>query len=127
MQRLASHDEQRLANMYSCGIGGHINDEDLKTGETVFDWSKREFAEEVEYKGNLDLKVLGVLNDDSNPVGEVHLGVIIVAEGDSSEIQVKDEHKSGKLVTLDEAMVHLDSMENWSRIVFEYLAESSTK
>lgn len=121
MQRLEDHSEQRLANLYSCGIGGHLREEDLEEGEGILDWAKRELAEEVVYNGNLDFKVLGVLNDDSDAVGEVHLGVIIVAKGDSPQIKVKDEHKSGRLISLSEASKYYDQMENWSRIVFEHL------
>lgn len=121
MQRLENHTEQRLASLYSYGIGGHLREEDLEKGEGILDWAKREFSEEVDYGGNLHLKVLGVLNDDSNSVGQVHLGIVIIAEGDSTQIKVKDEHKSGKLVSLSEALEHYDQMENWSQIVFKYL------
>jgi predicted NUDIX family phosphoesterase len=121
MQRRGSHSEQRLANLYSLGIGGHLCEEDLEQGEDILDWAKREFEEEVDYQGNLIFEVIGALNDDSDAVGRVHLGVVIVAEGDSPQIGVKDELKSGRLVTLSEALGQYDLMENWSRIVFKYL------
>lgn len=95
--------------------------------KVFFDWAKREFTEEVDFGGNLKLQVLGVINDDTNPVGEVHLGVVIVAEGDTAQISVKDEHKSGELVTIDEALNHREEMESWTRIVFEYLAGDGSK
>lgn len=117
MQRTAKHDEKRLADMYSLGIGGHINRKDLKEGEDVFNWARREFMEEVDYKGNLNLSILGILNDDNDEVGKVHLGVVILAEGDTGEIQVRDEHKSGEFMFLEEASKL--KLENWSKILVE--------
>ena len=35
MQRIDTHDEQRLANLYSCGIGGHLREQDLGQGEGI--------------------------------------------------------------------------------------------
>jgi len=121
MQRLEKHTDQRLKNKYSLGIGGHLRSEDLEKSDSVLDWARRELVEEVKYSGNLDFKLAGVLNDDSNDVGRVHLGIVILAIADSPEISVKDEHKSGVLVTLKEARKHYKEMENWSQIVLDFL------
>jgi len=68
MQRQSQASEQRLKNKYSLGIGGHIRQEDLVDSASIFDWARREFHEEVEYRGSLSIKPIGVLNDDSNDV-----------------------------------------------------------
>lgn len=120
MQRTAQATEKRLQNKYSLGIGGHIRQEDMATN-SLFDWSKREFHEEVEYAGNLEIEPLGILNDDSNPVGQVHIGFVFLLHGDNDKISVKSELKSGELLTLAECENYFSSMESWSQIVFTHL------
>lgn len=122
MQRRDTASEQRLKNKYSLGIGGHIRLEDLIEGD-IIDWARREFNEEVEYTGSYTVKALGILNDDSSPVGEVHIGCVLLLEGNSSEISIKSELKSGKLASLDECQELYPSMESWSKTVYTALRE----
>ena len=121
MQRTATSSEQRLKNKYSLGIGGHMRQEDMHEGNTIFDWAKREFNEEISYQSQITIHPLGILNDDSNEVGKVHLGLVLLLEGDSPNIAVKSELKSGQLVTLDECANIYSHMETWSQIIFNYL------
>lgn len=120
MQRNVGHTDSRLASNYSLGIGGHINKQDIRSG-TITDWARREFEEEVDYKGKYKTEFLGLLNDDSNEVGMVHVGLIIKISGDSGGITVKDEHQGGKMVGLDEVGRHYKKMETWSQILYDYL------
>lgn len=120
MQRQAKATETRLKNKYSLGIGGHIRQEDI-SGLNIIDWARREFEEEVEYAGNYEVQPIGILNDDSNPVGEVHVGFVLLLKGDTPKIKVKEELKSGVLLDLKECQDFYDMMENWSQIVFNFL------
>ncbi len=120
MQRQAKASEQRLKSKYSLGIGGHIRQEDMESN-SVIDWARREFEEEVSYHGNYTVTPLGILNDDSNAVGQVHLGFVFLLMGDSANIKVKSELKSGQLLTLDECAEYYPSMEHWSQIIFDSL------
>lgn len=122
MQRQDNASEKRLQNKYSLGIGGHIRKEDL-TEQSIFDWAQREFHEEVAYEGNLIVKPLGILNDDSNAVGQVHIGFVILLEGEHANISHKFELKSGELLTLDNMKPYFTQMEPWSQIVFEFLSK----
>lgn len=119
-QRRSQATETRLKNKFSLGIGGHIRHEDMLTNSIV-DWSMREFHEEVDYSGNLEVKALGILNDDSNDVGKVHVGFVFLLIGDSDKIKVKSELKGGKLYTFEECNQYFDLMENWSQTVFSFL------
>lgn len=123
MQRKKDASETRLANKYSLGIGGHMRKEDLAQGATIFDWAKREFEEEVTFAGNIHIKPLGILNDDTNDVGKVHLGLVLFIHADNGNITIKDEHKSGVLLTLEECIALMPSMESWSQLVLQKLAE----
>lgn len=123
MQRQAKSTDQRLKSKYSLGIGGHIRLEDMESTD-IIGWARREFEEEVTYSGTYQVRSLGILNDDSDAVGQVHAGYVFLLEGDSSNIAVKEELKSGKLMTLDECKAHYDAMENWSKIVFDFLTQN---
>jgi predicted NUDIX family phosphoesterase len=129
MQRKSDASEARLRNKLTLGIGGHIREEDLKGAlsaeasakEELVAWAMREFHEEVNYAGNLTVKPLGIINDDSNDVGKVHIGFAFLLIGDSSDISVKSELKSGELVSLDDCIVQKESMETWSQFVVNCL------
>lgn len=121
MQRSAQGFENRLHNRYSLGIGGHINREDLDQGEIILEWANREFREEVNYSGNFKATPLGLLNDDSNEVGQVHLGYVLELVDDTGIISIRDEHRLGRLATLDEIKEVYDGMETWSQMVHDFL------
>ena len=120
MQRQAKASEQRLKNKFSLGIGGHIRQEDMTTA-SIFDWANREFHEEVNYNDMIEIQTIGVLNDDSNPVGQVHLGLVLLITGSSPDIAIKSELKSGQLLSLQELEPFYDRMETWSQMVCDFL------
>lgn len=120
MQRRSDASEARLQNKYSLGIGGHIRQEDIQ-GKTLAEWAQREFAEEINYTGSLKIQPLGLINDDSSPVGQVHVGFAFLIEGDSPAISVKSELKEGKLVSLEAMQPLYENMETWSQWVFAFL------
>ncbi|MGC2310962.1 MAG: hypothetical protein WA432_05045 [Candidatus Babeliaceae bacterium] len=133
MQRTSTATEQRLHSKYTLGIGGHIRQEDMIENDknndyqSILNWARREFEEEINYSGSYKIEPLGILNDDSNTVGQVHVGFVFLLHGDSADISVKSELKSGQLLTLDECSPIYDSMETWTKIVFDFLNKSSNK
>ncbi len=121
MQRKNKPNEQSLGNKLSIGIGGHMTQTDIQ-GETLFDWVSREFEEEVAYEGNLQMHTIGFLNDDSNEVGQRHLGLVILLKGDNGNIAIHgNEHKSGQLMSMEECFEKLDQFESWSQITLQTL------
>ncbi len=122
MRRKGDHTDKRLSNKYSIGIGGHINRRDMN-GQGLLGWAKREFAEEIDFSGNYKANFLGIINDDSNDVGLVHVGLVIHLVGDSDKIQVKDEHKSGELVSMAQLGRSYKNMETWSQIIYDYFRQ----
>lgn len=130
MQRKSDASEARLRNKLTLGIGGHIREEDLKKNlsaeasakeDSLVAWAMREFHEEVNYAGNLTVKPLGIINDDSNDVGKVHIGFAFLLCGDSPEISIKSELKHGELVSLDDCMAMKENMESWSQFIVDAL------
>lgn len=124
MQRQGKASESRLASKYSLGIGGHLREEDMK-GSDIFAWAQREFHEEVNYSGDITIEPLGVLNDDSNEVGKVHLGFVFLLKGNTAEISVKSELQSGQLFTPEQCKARYAGMETWSQLVFDFLQTRS--
>lgn len=120
MQRQSQASEQRLKNKYTLGIGGHIRLQDMQTDE-IFDWAQREFHEEVHYEGVISFSHLGILNDDSNDVGKVHLGLVLLLKGSHPLISIKSELKSGDLLTLNAMQPYVEHMESWSQTVYAFL------
>lgn len=118
MQRQAKASETRLQSKFSLGIGGHIREEDIQDADIVA-WARREFHEEVVYADDFTVEPLGILNDDSNDVGKVHVGFVYLLRGSSANISVQEELKSGVLLTLNECAMFYDRMETWSQIVFD--------
>lgn len=120
MQRRSNASEVRLQNKYSLGIGGHLRKDDLVEGGLTA-WGEREFHEEVSFKGSYSIEPLGIINDETTDVGKVHTGFVFLLKGDSSEISVKSELKSGRLATIKECVELYDRLEQWSAWVVDYL------
>src|ERR1043165_3595502 len=80
--------EQRLVSKGSIGIGGHMNDSDeglFPLDRAAYDAAvAREVNEELRIGSPFRQRAVALLNDDSNEVGQVHLGVVHVftLEGD---------------------------------------------
>jgi predicted NUDIX family phosphoesterase len=121
-RRLRASSERRLRNLYSLGVGGHINPDDGAGGDPVLGGMRREWEEEVVYEGALETRLLGLVHEEWAPVGRVHLGLVFLAEGDSAEIAIREVNKlSGELLKLDEMRIHYLEMESWSQLIYERL------
>jgi predicted NUDIX family phosphoesterase len=77
--------EDRLHDVISLGVGGHVNDQD-DPDEPFFAFLRgtiRELLEEVGVEineDNVQQSVVGLLNDDESEVGKVHLGVFMIIQ-----------------------------------------------
>ena len=120
MQRKSTASEQRLKNKLSLGIGGHIRQEDI-TNTSLVAWASREFTEEINYNGSYTTQALGIINDDSNDVGKVHIGFVFLLTGNSDAISIRSELKSGTLIPLEECINQLEAFETWSQLVITAL------
>lgn len=124
MQRRSTASEERLRNKLTLGIGGHIRKEDM-THNSIFSWATREFHEEVDYAGTFTIQPIGIINDDSNDVGKVHIGFVFLLTGNIANITVKSELKNGSLIPLSECIAQKESMETWSQFILNELEFSS--
>jgi predicted NUDIX family phosphoesterase len=118
MRRTRAGADARLHDRYSIGVGGHLNpgDDGLLAG------LRREWAEELDAAFVPAFTLVGLLNDDTTPVGSVHLGAVYVAEATGRPVTVRETDKlSGAFAPRDEVRAVADRMETWSRLVFDAL------
>jgi len=118
--------EQRLVAKGSLGIGGHMNNED----EDLFNFDReaynvavqREVAEEVFIETTYTNHVVALLNDDSNEVGKVHLGVVHIFRLESAAARKREAMitESGFL-TISELRTRRDALETWSQLCLDGL------
>lgn len=116
--RLTGGGETRLHGMSSIGVGGHMNlVENKSTEESIKINVSRELEEEIgiSFEKNLDdIKFLGLINDDSNDVGKVHIGLVYEVLIDKNNIKdVEDDALEIKWLKSEEAK-NIDSYESWS-------------
>ena len=78
LKRSAKQTEARLHHKLSLGIGGHINDLEVQSGnrDLVQAGMLRELAEEIRLEGVWISRPIGVIYDPSTAVGRVHLGIV---------------------------------------------------
>jgi predicted NUDIX family phosphoesterase len=124
MQRRSDASETRLQNKYTIGIGGHIRQEDIKSND-IFDWANREFHEEVIYDEAMTIEPVGILNDDTNDVGKVHIGFVFLIHGHSNSIAIRSELKSGSMMDLETCMALKPRFETWSQIALQHLIDNN--
>ena len=127
-QRTSRQTESRLHGKYSLGIGGHINDtETFAAGQNVKNvieaGLERELGEEIHLRGQRrSLNLVGIISDDSTPVGQVHLGLVFVLETDSPEFTVNEaDLMTAEWATLETLQERLERMETWSQIAFRQI------
>lgn len=119
--------EQRLAAKKSVGIGGHINPCDARaealSEATYFAAVEREIGEELSITGNYDHRCAGLINDDSNEVGKVHLGLVHICtlEKDAVVTSNEDAIQDVRFLTISELVAEMPNLESWSQICVQRL------
>jgi len=115
--------EKRLISKYSFGIGGHIAednvDSEITHDEIVINGLKREIDEEVsiDYSEG-EIEYLGLINDDSNDVGKVHIGLLFKLNLLNSQIQINEPDKIiGSFIQIDKTNEYINKLESWSSII----------
>lgn len=119
MRRTRAGGDARLHDRWSIGVGGHLNpgDADVPSG------LRREWAEELDGGFDPEFRPVGLLNDDTTPVGSVHLGFVYETEAAGRPVAVRETEKlDGRFATTGEVHAVRDDLETWSRIVLDALS-----
>lgn len=121
MERTDAGGDPRLHRRASIGVGGHINPVD-DGPDPLGSGLRREWQEELDAGWEPEFTPIGLLNDDRNPVGLVHLGIVFEVQAAGRPIDVRERTKlSGHLVSLGEVRVAWDRMESWSQLLVQAL------
>ena len=123
--------ETRLVAKRSLGIGGHINPVDADNSslfaylfENYLAAVQREVAEEVSIETEYKDKVVALLNDDSNEVGQVHLGIVHLWTLDEPKVERREQMITQMgFMSIPELQQVRDTMETWSQICFDGLSK----
>jgi len=147
LKRLRQGGEARLHDKLSIGVGGHINPEDLDAEgpettsassesqhtssphsqrDPIAAGTHRELAEELDLTGSYTLHPVGIINDDANAVGAVHVGYVQVLTTDGPVAIREREVLDGELVPPGElSALHAQgaNFESWSAQLVERWSE----
>lgn len=115
--------EARLRALRSIGIGGHISADDGED-DAYRAGLLREIAEEVELGSGYEERCIGLINDDSTPVGRVHLGVVHVLDLEGPTARRREEALADAgFAPLTELRLRAVEFETWSRFLLGVLPE----
>jgi predicted NUDIX family phosphoesterase len=120
--------EDRLHAKLSVGVGGHINPVDTGNGRTgkdaYFAAVERELQEELVFDTTHTNRIAALLNDDSNEVGRVHLGVVHVIDLENTRVHAREDALANlsfnELVELQGIL--FPNLESWSQNVIQDIA-----
>jgi len=126
--------ETRLIGNRSIGIGGHINpiDEMPLFGtdfrEIYLTAVVREVAEEVTVEAHAADRIVALLNDDTNEVGRVHLGIVHYWALDSSKVSRREQMTTQMaFMSYAELQNVRDTLETWSSLCLDGLDEMTKR
>jgi predicted NUDIX family phosphoesterase len=122
MRRTRAGGDRRLHDLWSIGVGGHLNpgDGDLDGG------LRREWAEEIEADFVPEFRLAGLLNDDTTEVGSVHLGAVYLADAAGRPVGIRETDKlEGSFAERSVVAGLIGQMESWSALAFAFLREGN--
>ncbi|QDU66981.1 hypothetical protein [Engelhardtia mirabilis] len=133
LRRTKAGGDARLHDKLSIGVGGHVEPPDAIAADggdrdPIAEGSRRELAEELFLPECGPPRPVGMINDDTNPVGAVHVGLVQVLEvDDPTRIAVREQDVLvGELRTPDELRAMRDAganFESWSAQMLDRLDE----
>ena len=125
-RRTSKQTEKRLHNKFSLGVGGHMNpDNSMEPKEQyLIDELKRELYEEVKLLNGClieDIEFIGFINDDTIPVGRVHIGLLYNIHVSNKEVYINETDKM-TADWIDKSILaeFYGEMETWTKIAFDF-------
>ncbi|AME05165.1 hypothetical protein NNG64_08565 [Bacillus siamensis] len=128
-ERLAGGGESRLHNKLSLGFGGHMNPMEgaASFAEVLKQNTDRELAEELHIleEDKQNIVTLGLINDDENSVGKVHIGILSALQlASGAQVEVKEKEQiAGRWMKVNELKEEdvYQRLETWSQFVADIL------
>jgi predicted NUDIX family phosphoesterase len=115
--------EARLQALRSIGVGGHISANDSGLFDSPYREAMfREVAEEVHLESAYEERCIGLINDDSTAVGQVHLGVAHVFELEEPKVRRREQVLTqAGFAPLAELRGQRGEFETWSQFLLDHL------
>jgi predicted NUDIX family phosphoesterase len=111
--------ETRLHALRSIGIGGHVEPCDGPAHDSLSVGMTRELREEIHVDGDLGVRFLGLINDDSNAVGMVHLGLAYLVDVAAEPLVADLALVDPRMESLGLLRANGDRHETWSRLLLD--------
>jgi predicted NUDIX family phosphoesterase len=124
--RISRQAEKRLHNKLHLGVGGHMNPgSSMDTGEQyLLHELKRELFEEVKLLNGClieDIEFIGFINDDSIPVGSVHIGLLYNIHVSNKDVVINETDKMTAVwIDKPDLAEYYAEMETWTKIAIDY-------
>ena len=125
-KRTSGQTEKRLHNKFSLGVGGHMNPDDSMESKEQYliDELKRELFEEVKLLNGClieDIEFIGFINDDTIPVGRVHIGLLYNIHVSNKEVYINETDKmTAGWIDKSNLAEFYGGMETWTKIAFDF-------
>jgi predicted NUDIX family phosphoesterase len=113
--------ESRLQALRSIGVGGHISADDTTLFDSPYREAMfREVQEEVRLETGYTERCIGLINDDTTPVGQVHLGVVHVFDLEEPKVQPREQAliRAG-FAPLADLRAQREEFETWSQFLLD--------
>jgi predicted NUDIX family phosphoesterase len=129
-KRSSGQTEKRLHDKFSLGVGGHMNPGDSRESdeEYITNELKRELFEEVRLLNGClidDIEFIGFINDDSIPVGRVHIGLLFNIHVSNRNVVINEtDRMTAEWIAKSGLAEYYEGMETWSKITFDYYIKS---
>ena len=126
--------EKRLVSNWSIGLGGHIEWHDdslfLDPIGLYRHAARREVLEEVAVRTSYNELIVGLLNDDSNDVGRVHLGIVHVWDLETPDVAKRERKiRDSGFIDIDSLVHELATQrrrfETWSELLLRAFADEA--
>lgn len=125
-KRTKKQTEVRLHNLYSLGVGGHMNPygKNIDVAYMHHELNREMNEEVIVHKDCIieSIAAVGFLNDDTNDVGKVHLGVLYHINLTNKSIEINEKDKmTGQWVKRSDLNDYYTQMESWSKLYVDLL------
>jgi predicted NUDIX family phosphoesterase len=125
-RRTSMQTEKRLHNKFSLGVGGHMNPNNSMESKEQYliDELKRELYEEVKLLNGClieNIEFIGLINDDTIPVGRVHIGLLYNIRVSNQDVYINEPDKMTAVwIEKPNLAEFYEGMETWSKITFDF-------
>jgi predicted NUDIX family phosphoesterase len=113
--------ESRLQALRSIGVGGHISADDRNLFDSPYREAMfREVQEEVNLQTTYSERCIGLINDDTTSVGQVHLGIVHVLDLEEPKVDRREQALTrAGFALVEELRSQRQEFETWSQFLLD--------